>query len=38
MAEEVAVNVIVLVPLPMTAGPAQVTPVGRSEHAGVTVS
>ena len=37
MAEEVAVIVIVLVPLPITAGPEQVTPEGRSEHAGVTV-
>ena len=37
MAEEVAVNVIVLVPLPITVGPEQVTPEGKPEHAGVTV-
>ena len=37
MADEVAVNVMVLVPLPITAGPEQVTPVGKSEHAGITV-
>src|SRR5690348_16309218 len=37
MAEEFAVNVMVLVPLPITAGAEQVTPVGKSEQAGVTV-
>ena len=37
MAEELAVNVMVLVPLPITAGPEQVTPEGKSEQAGVTV-
>ena len=37
MAEEAAVMVIVLEPLPITAVPEQVTPEGKSEQAGVTV-
>lgn len=37
MAEELAVNVMVLLPLPITAGPEQVTPEGKSEQVGVTV-
>jgi hypothetical protein len=37
MAEELAVRVIVLDPPPITAGPEQVTPVGKAEQEGVTV-